>query len=121
MALTINTKVRSETGNEITYSLEGNLDNSTAGMLESRLSTTLGTKPRVLVFDLTALRYVTSAGLRLFFLAQKRQKEHGGEVSFVNLQPQIKEVFAIMGSLPDVKIFRDNAELDDYLIARQKS
>jgi len=123
MALTISTKVGPASGqtNEITYLLEGNLDNSTAGILEARLSMTLGTKPSVLIFDLAALKYVTSAGLRLFILAQKRQKEHGGQVSFVNLQPQIKEVFAIMGSLPDVKIFKDNAELDAYLLARQKT
>jgi len=90
-------------------------------MLESRLNETLATKPPWLIFDLAKLKYVTSAGLRLFILAQKRQKEHGGKVSFVNLQPQIKEVFAIMGSLPDVKIFQDQAELDAYLLARQKT
>jgi len=67
------------------------------------------------------LKYVTSAGLRLFIVAQKRQKEHGGKVHFVNLQPQIKEVFAIMGSLPDVQIFQNDAEMDAYLLARQKS
>ena len=121
MALKINTKMRSAADNEVTYLLEGNLDNSTAAMLESQMMTTLNAKPRLLIFDLADLKYVTSAGLRLFIMAIKRQKEHGGQVSFVNLQPQIKEVFAIMGSLPDVKVFRDTAELDAYLIARQKT
>ena len=123
MPLTINIKAgsASDEGNEITYMLDGNLDNSTAPMLESRLNETLGKKPRLLIFDLADLKYVTSAGLRQFIVAQKRQKEHGGKVSFVNLQPQIREVFNIMGSLPDVRIFKDNAELDAYLLARQRS
>ena len=123
MPLTISTTAGSTSGqtNEITYLLDGNLDNASAPMLESRLNETLATKPPWLIFDLAKLKYVTSAGLRLFILAQKRQKEHGGKVSFVNLQPQIKEVFAIMGSLPDVKIFQDQAELDAYLLARQKT
>src|SRR5262245_39918314 len=123
MPLTINIKGGSASGqaNEVTFALEGNLDNSTAPMLESRLTETLETKPRLLIFDLADLKYVTSAGLRQFILSQKRQKEHGGKVSFVNLQPQIQEVFNIMGSLPDVRIFKDNAELDAYLLARQRS
>ncbi len=59
--------------------------------------------------------------MRLFFIAMKQQKQHGGHVSFVNLQPQIKEVFAIMGTLPEMNIFRDQAELDTYLLARQRT
>jgi len=90
-------------------------------MLESRLNESLAAKPRLLIFDLAKLKYITSAGIRIFILAQKKQKENGGHVTFVNLQPQIKEVFAIMGSLPDVKIFQDQAELDAYLLARQRT
>jgi anti-anti-sigma regulatory factor len=59
--------------------------------------------------------------MRLFFMAMKQQKQRGGQVTFVNLQPQVKGVFAIMGSLPDTQIFRDQAELDAYLLARQKT
>ena len=121
--LTINIRQKSNAAGqpEVTLALDGNLDNSTVATLEAKLTPTLAAKPAQLIFDLAALKFVTSAGIRLFFVAMKQQKQHGGKVSFVNLQPQIKEVFAIMGSLPDVKIFRDNAELDDYLIARQKS
>jgi anti-anti-sigma regulatory factor len=64
---------------------------------------------------------VENTGIRLFFIAVKQQKQNGGQVSFVNLQPQIKEVFAIVGSLPDLRIFRDQAELDTYLLNRQKT
>ena len=34
-------------------------------------------------------------------------------------QPQIREVFEIMKSLPGVAIFKDVQELDDYLAARR--
>ena len=106
---------------EVTLALEGNLDNSTAASLETQLAPTLAAKPAQLVFDLGSLKYITSAGMRLFFMAMKQQKQHGGQTSFVNLQPQIKEVFAIMGSLPDVQVFRTQAELDTYLLVRQKA
>ena len=106
---------------EITLGLDGNLDNSTVTNLQAELTAALAAKPAQLIFDLANLKYVTSSGIRLFFTAAKQQKLHAGRVSFVNLQPQIKEVFDIMGSLPDMSIFRDQAELDAYLLARQKT
>jgi hypothetical protein len=48
-------------------------------------------------------------------------KERGGQASFIHLQPQIKEVFEIMKSLPGVALFQDIAELDRYLAARQRA
>jgi anti-anti-sigma factor len=122
---TLTTNIRQKSNaagqSEVTLSLEGSLDNSTVASLETKLNDTLASKPAQFIFDLANLKFVTSAGMRLFFLAMKQQKQHGGQASFVNLQPQIKEVFAIMASMPDVRIFRDQAELDAYLLARQKT
>jgi anti-anti-sigma factor len=73
------------------------------------------------VFDLAELKFISSAGLRVFSTARKLLKERGGQASFVQMQPQIQEVFEIMKSLPGVAIFKDLAELDQYLAARQRS
>ena len=73
------------------------------------------------VFDLAQLKFISSAGLRVFTSTRKVLKERGGQASFINLQPQIQEVFEIMKSLPGVAIFKDVAELDRYLAARQRS
>jgi len=122
-ALTINSHLKCNVAGrpEVTLTLGGNLDNSTAASLETTLTPTLATKPAQLTFDLAALKYLTSAGIRLLFMAMKQQKQHGGQATFVNLQPQIKDVFAIMGSLPDTKVFRDQSELDSYLLTRQRT
>lgn len=106
---------------ETTLVLEGNLDNSTAAVLEERLNSALEIKPARLVFDLAGLKFATSIGIRLFLLAGKKQRAHQGQVSFVNLQPQIREVFDIMGSMPDMQVFANQAELDAYLLARQRT
>ena len=121
LTITISQKSNDAGQSEVTLALDGNLDNSTVGSLEAKLTPTLDARPTLLIFDLAALKFLTSAGMRLFFMAMKQQKQRGGHTSFVNLQPQIKEVFAIMGTLPDVKIFRDQAELDTYLLARQRT
>jgi len=120
--LTINSRQAAKNGGaEVTMALDGNLDNSTVGNFETKLMPVLANKPAQLIFDLAGLKYVTSVGIRLFFMAVKQQKQHGGHVSFINLQPQIKEVFAIMGNIPDMRIFRDQAELDAYLLGRQRT
>ena len=105
----------------ITVQLTGSLDTATAPELEHQLAPVLAGQIKHLVFDLAQLKFISSAGLRIFSMARKQLKERGGQASFVNLQPQIQEVFEIMKSLPGVAIFKDMAELDRYLAVRQKA
>jgi anti-sigma B factor antagonist len=74
-----------------------------------------------IVFDLADLRFISSAGLRVFSTARKQLKERGGQTSFIHMQPQIQEVFEIIKSLPGIAIFKDMEELDRYLAARQRA
>jgi anti-anti-sigma factor len=100
--------------------LDGSLDTATAPELERRLAGLLAGEASALVFDLAGLKFISSAGLRVFAVARKRLKERDGRTAFVHLQPQIKEVFEIIKSLPGVAIFKDMREMDDYLAARQR-
>jgi anti-anti-sigma factor len=113
--------VGSQSAGAVTVKLAGSLDTATAPELERQLAPVLGSLVKDLVFDLAQLKFVSSAGLRVFSTARKTLKERGGQASFVNMQPQIQEVFEIMKSLPGVAVFRDVAELDRYLAARQHS
>src|SRR5687767_1484434 len=88
----------------ITFKLNGSLDTATAPELERQLATILAEQPKDLVFDLAQLKFISSAGLRVFATARKTLKERGGQASFINMQPQILEVFAIMQSLPGVAV-----------------
>ena len=106
---------------EVIMILEGSLNNATVSGFEEKLAPILAAKPAQLIFDLVGLKFVTSAGIHVLFSAVKQQKQNGGQTSFVHLQPQVKEVFDIVAHLPDVKIFHDQAELDAYLLARQKT
>ena len=94
---------------------------ATAPELERQLAPVLAGLINDLVFDLAQLKFISSAGLRVFSLARKQLKARGGQASFVNLQPQIQEVFEIIKSLPGVAVFKDLAELDRYLATRQRS
>jgi len=105
----------------ITIKLTGSLDTATAPELEQQLAPVLAGPVKDLVFDLAQLKFISSAGLRVFSTARKQLKERGGQASFVNMQPQIQEVFEIIKALPGVAVFTSVAELDRYLAARQRS
>ena len=105
----------------ITVKLNGSLDTATAPDLERQLAPVLAGQVKDLVFDLAQLKFISSAGLRVFSTVRKQLKERGGQASFVHMQPQIQEVFEIMKSLPGVAVFKDMAEMDRYLAARQRA
>jgi anti-anti-sigma factor len=105
----------------VTVKLTGSLDTATAPDLEKQLAPVLGGQVKDIVFDLAQLKFISSAGLRVFSSTRKTLKERGGQASFIHLQPQIQEVFEIMKSLPGVAVFQDIAEFDRYLAARQRS
>jgi anti-anti-sigma factor len=104
-----------------TVELEGSLDTVTAPELERQLAPMLDGAISQIVFDLARLKFISSAGLRVIASARKRLRERCGQVSCVNMQPQIQEVFDIMKALPGISIFKDYAEMDAYLAARQRS
>src|SRR5687768_1713677 len=105
----------------VTLKLVGSLDTATAPELERQVAALLTDPIKDLAFDLAELKFISSAGLRVFANARKQLKARAGQASFVNMQPQILEVFAIVQSLPGVAVFRSVEELDRYLAARQKS
>ena len=121
MPIQIQIQKGTSASNTTTVKLSGSLDTVTAPQLESELAPLLTGNVKELVFDLAELKFISSVGLRVFANARKQFKERSGQVSFVHLQPQIREVFDIIASLPGIAIFKDIAELDRYLAARQRS
>ena len=121
LEIQIQQNVGAQKAGAVTVRLSGSLDTATAPDLERQLGPVLGGPVKDLVFDLANLKFISSAGLRVFASARKQLKERGGQTSFVHMQPQIQEVFEIMKSLPGVAIFKDVAELDQYLAARQRA
>jgi anti-anti-sigma factor len=76
----------------------GRLDHDTceafrAG-LQPHLETALRAKQCV-VLDLSALEYVSSAGLRCFMLAAKQAGTQGGKIVLAALRPVVAEIFQI--------------------------
>lgn len=75
--------------------LDGRLDTATAPATEAKLLAML--EKGAVMADLTAVRYVSSAGLRVLLKAAKQAKAAGHGFSVVGLQPAVREVFEISG------------------------
>ena len=80
---------------DLNISLEGRLDTMTAPDLESQLTASLGGVEN-LVFDLSKLEYISSAGLRVLLSAQKTMNKQGAMV-VRNATDEVKEIFEVTG------------------------
>ncbi|MGE5138377.1 MAG: STAS domain-containing protein [Rudaea sp.] len=121
LEIQIDKDLSSQSAGPATIKLTGSLDTATAPELERQLAPLLAGGIKNILFDLERLKFISSAGLRVFATTRKQLKERGGQASFIHLQPQIQEVFDIMKALPGVAIFKDVTEMDRYLAARQHS
>ena len=94
--------------------LSGRLDTLTAPQLDSALASVLENAD-TLVFDMADLEYISSAGLRSILVANKTVKTNNGRTCILSVQPQIRKVFDVVRALPDVPVFKNDVEMDEYL------
>ena len=92
--MTIEKKIN---GEAVILIVSGRLDTQTAPELENELDAVLpGLKE--LIFDMTNLEYVSSAGLRVILKAQKAMNAQGS-MKLTGVNDSIMEVFDITGFL----------------------
>lgn len=82
-------------GSALTIYLSGHLDAVTAFRLSKDLQKTLNGVSD-LTFDLAALEYISSAGLRVLLKAQKRMDKQGS-MQIRNVQDRVREVLFMTG------------------------
>ena len=82
-------------GTNLTVVLEGRLDTTTAPQLEVELKESLQGISS-LVMDMSALEYISSAGLRVLLSAQKIRNNQG-EMKVTGANESIMEIFEVTG------------------------
>lgn len=81
-------------GGKLFFSLNGRLDTNTSPELEAELVLDGVTE---VVFDLSSLEYISSAGLRIFLTAQKKMMASGGKVVLKSPNDMVRNVLEITG------------------------
>lgn len=86
--------IKNQNGTELTISVKGRLDTTTAPQLEAEMATLAGVTD--LTLDFSELEYISSAGLRVLLSMQKTMNKQG-KMTVRNICEDIREVFEITG------------------------
>ena len=101
-------------------SLNGALNTDTSPAFENDLQAVVDKGYALTVLDMAELDYISSAGLRVIFKAAKQTRAAGNRLAAANRKPHIDKVFEILKALPDMAVFANEDELDDYLDEMQR-
>ena len=120
--MTFELKTESESPERTTLHLHGRLDAQTFHDFDRAM---LDVLPRIsgggtVVLDLSALEYISSAGLRSIAMLRKSMRARGGHTLLLNPQPQVRKVFDIVKAVPVHEVFANTQELDKYLDHMQR-
>ena len=116
----LNTTVAIDEKNSVArVALAGALNTDTAPDFEQSLQKVIDEGYQLTVLDMKELDYISSAGLRVIFKAAKQTKGAGKRLAAANRKPHIDKVFEILKALPDMAVFANDQELDDYLDSMQ--
>ncbi|MDR2892600.1 MAG: STAS domain-containing protein [Deltaproteobacteria bacterium] len=99
----------SQDGRFTLVALRGVLDALTAPELEEKNQQIVDNGATIVILDLSAMEFISSAGLRVFLSLAKALRKTGGEIRFAGLQEAIREVFAISGFTKMFAVFPDAA------------
>jgi anti-anti-sigma factor len=84
---------------------QGRIDGVTAPEFENYLSDFISQGRRAFIIDLSALEYISSAGLRSILATGKKLKAEQGVICFTGLKGTVEEVFKISGFYSIFRIF----------------
>ena len=88
---------KTQNGDEVTLAISGRLDSVSQSELTQGLEKVFETSVASLIFDLSELDYVSSAGLRVLLAAQKKIGSLGATMKIVGANESVKEIFQITG------------------------
>ena len=88
---------------------EGRIDTNTSEELERRLMSRLDGGLKRLVVDMSAVDYISSAGLRVFLMTVKKLRGTGGQLVLCGLNASVRQIFELAGFL---SIFAVEADVD---------
>jgi len=77
--------------------LQGRLDSMTSPSVQQQMDQLIIDGKRLLVVDMSDVGFVSSAGLRVFMIAQKQLKKVGGEIILYGVSESIQKIFKMSG------------------------
>ena len=105
----MNTKLE-KTGIYSILKIKGRIDTIHSPVLENEVNRIFDTGEKNLIFNCEGMNYISSSGLRVFLVTQKKAKAINGKLYLCEMQPAIQEVFRISGFSNLFRIFDTQEE-----------
>jgi anti-anti-sigma factor len=77
--------------------IEGRIDTTNFTSFEAEVNQLFDSSEKNIIFNCSGLNYISSSGLRVFLITQKKSISLNGKLHICCLQPSIKEIFDISG------------------------
>lgn len=91
--------------------IKGRIDTLHSSALEGAINELFDSGQKNLIFNCSGMDYISSSGLRVFLVAQKKAISIHGKLYLSNMQPPIQEIFRISGFSNLFKIFDTQEEV----------
>jgi len=88
--------IKNENNGCLTIKLVGRLDKISSPILDEQLKTELE-KDQDIIFDLSDLVYISSAGLRILLATQKAVKAKNKKMTVINVKPDVLDILTVTG------------------------
>lgn len=85
--------------------LSGSLDSSTFPWLQEAINKMIAEENYFFLFDLTNLKYISSAGLGVLKGISREAKEKRGDLRIANMAEQIERIFNLLGLSRKISIY----------------
>jgi len=90
--------------------IKGRIDTIHSTDLEAEVNRIFDSGEKNLIFNCSEMNYISSSGLRVLLVVQKKAISIQGKLYLSNMQPAIKEIFVISGFSNLFKIFDTQEE-----------
>jgi len=96
-------------GSEVLVKVEGRIDTTNYGEFENSINEFFSPEVKIIYMDCNEMDYISSSGLRVFLVIQKKMMSSGGKFKIFGMQNSIKEIFDISGFSKIFEIYPDQA------------
>jgi anti-anti-sigma factor len=91
------------------------IDSNNADEAEAAVRALLDEGYLRLLFDLSELAYISSAGLRVVLMTAKMLGRSGGRLALCRLNDNVRQVFEVSGFLPMLQVYKEREGALEYL------
>jgi anti-anti-sigma factor len=100
------------------FRLKGRLSVVGADELEKQIVQSIDGGAKRLLFVFDDLDYISSAGLRVFYVGIKKLNNDASGFCFCGLKPAVRSIFDVVGLTPAVRVFATEQEAMGQLAAK---